>query len=78
MTLDVHVRREAERAGRSPAELAYQFAIERDGQNPPYNDISFPWQCQSCDRLVIDRGAFGSPAVFRGRNREPGLVMRSG
>lgn len=67
MTLDVQVRREAERAGRSGGELAYQYAIGRDGDDPSRYDSSFPWKCQSCDMLIIDRGPFASPA-----SSEPG------
>ena len=63
MAMDVGKRRESERAGGSAAELAYQYAVERDGQPGPYYDVAVPWACKSCDKLIIDRGPFNTPAV---------------
>lgn len=61
--MDPHARQEAARAGCSPAELAYQYAVEGDGPDGPSYDTVFSWRCRSCGRRVIDRGPFSSPAA---------------
>jgi hypothetical protein len=63
MAMDAGMRRESERAGGSAAELAYQYAVERAGRPGPYYDTAFSWTCQSCDKLIIDRGPFNTPAA---------------
>ncbi len=63
MAMDAGMRRMSERAGGSAAELAYQYAVERADQPGPRYDMSFSWTCQSCDKLIIDRGPFSTPVA---------------
>jgi len=62
-TMGASVSKDAERAGFSAAELAYQYAVQPADPDDMSCDLSFKWNCETCHGLVYDDGPYGSPAV---------------
>ncbi len=61
--MGVRMRKDAEHAGWSQAELAYQYATQATDPDYSNYDIYFQWNCQSCHGLVYDDGPWGSPTA---------------
>jgi hypothetical protein len=63
MAMAVNLRKDAEYAGYSPAELAYRYAVQPSDPDDFSYDLDFRWNCETCHGLVRDDGPYGSPAA---------------
>jgi hypothetical protein len=61
--MGVRPRKDAEHAGWSAAEFAYQYATQSTDPDYSQYDMYFQWNCPSCDGLVYDDGPYGSPSA---------------
>jgi hypothetical protein len=76
--MDVRPRKDAQHAGWSAAEFAYQYATQSTDPDYSQYDMYFQWNCPSCHGLVYDDGPYGSPAASeRGHTKDCSRFARA-
>lgn len=58
----LNLTRDADTAGESYAEAAYDYAAGQPDPDAPWRQRSFRWTCRACNQAIADHGIWNGPA----------------